>query len=259
MDLSGLIFVALAVAWAVYLIPKALKHHDDVVRGRSIDRFSSSMRVLARREPVSAKMARLVVTPTRAAAAAVATAKPSSTSAPTFVDRRVLTVHATRRRQRVLLALLVCLAVVVGVCAVRVLPWAYVAGPVVLLTAWLVACRVMVKKERAVPAPRTRAAPDAVASPTAAPGVPEAAPAPAVVAESRDPKLWDPVPTTLPTYVGKAPARRSVRTIDLDATGVWTSGRSEADSAIAREAEAAEQTAKADRRAAGSTGLAAGS
>ena len=69
MDLSGLIFVALAVAWAAYLIPKALRHHDDVVRGRSVDRFSQSMRVLARREPVSARMARLVVTPARAAAA----------------------------------------------------------------------------------------------------------------------------------------------------------------------------------------------
>ena len=53
MDLSALIFVALAVAWAVYLIPKALKHHDDVVRSRSVDRFSHTMRVLARREPWS--------------------------------------------------------------------------------------------------------------------------------------------------------------------------------------------------------------
>ena len=67
---------------------------------------------------------------------------------------------------------------------------------------------------------------------------------------------WDPVPVTLPTYVSKEPAaRRSVRTIDLDSTGVWTSGRSEIDSAIAREAEqadkatrAAEAEAEADRR-----------
>jgi hypothetical protein len=48
-DLSALIFVALAVAWAVYLIPKALRHHDDVVRSRSVERFSHTMRVLARR------------------------------------------------------------------------------------------------------------------------------------------------------------------------------------------------------------------
>ena len=65
MDLSGLIFVALAVAWAVYLIPKALRHHDEVVRSRSVEKFSHTMRVLARREPVDRRNARLVVTPTR--------------------------------------------------------------------------------------------------------------------------------------------------------------------------------------------------
>jgi hypothetical protein len=65
--------------------------------------------------------------------------------------------------------------------------------------------------------------------------------APVIAHEPRDPSLWDPVPTTLPTYVSKPPARRSVRSIDLDSTGVWTSGRSEADSALAREADAAER------------------
>ena len=59
--------MVLAVAWAVYLIPKALRHHDEVARTRSIDRFSTAMRVLARREPVSRRDARLVVSPARAA------------------------------------------------------------------------------------------------------------------------------------------------------------------------------------------------
>jgi hypothetical protein len=55
---------------------------------------------------------------------------------------------------------------------------------------------------------------------------------------------------TLPTYVTKpAAARRSVRTIDLDATGVWTSGRTEADAALAREADAVSAAARADRKA----------
>ena len=54
MDLSAVIFVALAVAWAVYLVPKALKHHDEVARTRSVDRFSATMRTLARREPAVA-------------------------------------------------------------------------------------------------------------------------------------------------------------------------------------------------------------
>jgi hypothetical protein len=64
-----------------------------------------------------------------------------------------------------------------------------------------------------------------------------------------DPAMWDPVPVTLPTYVSKpAAARRSVRTIDLDSTGVWTSGRTEADSKIAREADEADQAARQARR-----------
>ncbi|MBV9921827.1 MAG: hypothetical protein JOY78_13380, partial [Pseudonocardia sp.] len=101
MDLSGLIFVALAVAWAAYLIPKALRHHDDVERGRSIDRFSHSMRVLARREPVSARRARLVETRAHAQSQA------GSVSATPSVEeqhaaRRAATRSATRRRRRVL-------------------------------------------------------------------------------------------------------------------------------------------------------------
>ena len=63
---------------------------------------------------------------------------------------------------------------------------------------------------------------------------------------SADPSLWDPVPVTLPTYVTKpAAARRTVRSIDLESSGVWTSGRSEIASRIAREADEAASTAKA--------------
>ena len=67
-----------------------------------------------------------------------------------------------------------------------------------------------------------------------------------------DPALWDPVPVTLPTYVTKpAAARRTVRTISIDDTGVWTSGRTDADSQIAREADEADRADKAARKARG--------
>ena len=73
---------------------------------------------------------------------------------------------------------------------------------------------------------------------------------PAVV----DPTLWDPMPVTLPTYVTKPAAnRRSVRTIDLDSTGVWTSGHSEADSALVRDSAPVErETGTDEKRALGS-------
>ncbi|GAA5108479.1 hypothetical protein GCM10023339_07550 [Alloalcanivorax gelatiniphagus] len=66
---------------------------------------------------------------------------------------------------------------------------------------------------------------------------------------------WDMVPTTLPTYVSKPAAqRRTVSTIDLDSTGVWSSGHNDDDSALARSAEQSARTAReADetRRASG--------
>ncbi len=39
--------------------------------------------------------------------------------------------------------------------------------------------------------------------------------------------LWDPLPVTLPTYVTKPRAGRTVRTIDFGAAGAWTSGHIE--------------------------------
>jgi hypothetical protein len=242
-DLSGLIFVALAVAWAVYLIPKALKHHDDVVRSRSVDRFSSTMRVLARREPVSRRNARLVVTPGRPAAQVEVAVKGEPVVAtPT---RRTVAKRAARRRRRVLLLLLVLNLAVVAVATAGVIDWVWVAPPVALLVAWLVACRLMVKHERAgLPALVSQVAEALTEEPADPVDVLDADTDSmlAVDALPADPALWDPVPVTLPTYVSKSAAHRTVRTIDLDATGVWTSGRSEADSRLARDAEEAERT-----------------
>jgi hypothetical protein len=62
-----------------------------------------------------------------------------------------------------------------------------------------------------------------------------------------DGSLWDPLPMTLPTYVSKARARRTVRTIEL--TGMQSSGHDDSDSALAREAETSSETGtSAERR-----------
>ena len=305
MDLSALIFVALAVAWAVYLIPKALKHHDEVVRSRSVEKFSHTMRVLARREPVDRRNARLVVSPIRAAlrppvetkahaepevvAASVTTevtrevtatvstgrtpsSQPSRPLSP--VAERASARRAAKRRRNVLALVLLANAVVVGLAVAKVVAWPWVAVPVAVLVAWLVACRVSVRAERrqralrsaieigmppiveeelddsdltgeiTVTPPQPRV-PDAPAEPAAAS---PAADAPAVVTgEVQVVGGWDMVPTTLPTYVSKPAAqRRTVSTIDLDSTGVWSSGHHDGDSALARSAE---QSAKAAREA----------
>ena len=306
MDLSALIFVALAVAWAVYLIPKALKHHDEVVRSRSVEKFSHTMSVLARREPVDRRNARLVVSPIRAAlrppvetkahaepavvapsvSAVVTTEVTREVTATVTTDRtaapslrpaeRASARRAARRRRNVLALVLLANAVVVGLAAARVLAWPWAAVPVAVLVAWLVACRVSVRAERrqraarsaieigfppiveeeldesdltgeitvVPPQPRVADVPTGAALAGASP----AADLPAVVT-GEVPVVggWDMVPTTLPTYVSKPAAqRRTVSTIDLDSTGVWSSGHHDGDSALARSAE---QSAKAAREA----------
>ncbi len=272
MDLSALIFVALAVAWAVYLVPKALKHHDDVVRSRSVDRFSHTMRVLARREPVDRRRTRLVVSPGRAPAPPVVTTKartaPQDQPAPL---ERPTARSAARRRRRVLGAILLALAATGTVAGFAVIHWAWVAIPFTLLLGWLVACRLMVRQERnqrfdtSLLRPSRRVAETApeigvvegepvaeVEEPVAHDDFEDTSQTPAIT----DPSLWDPMPVTLPTYVTAPPAsRRTVRTIDLDSTGVWTSGRTEADTVLAREADQAERARRGrdeQRRATGS-------
>lgn len=318
MDLSALIFVALAVAWATYLIPKALRHHEDSSASRSVEGFSGRLRVLARREPVDSKSARLVVPgkPARVAESSVPAAealvtlskadkaaarqaakdandavrvedqpeievdlefwaerRPAPPASP--AARRAAAVRAARRRLRVVLVILTAGVVVGGTAALGQISWAWLAVPGGVLLAWLVACRLMVKRERAVrttrrlPLPAVEPVPvDDEADPSTEeiaqveePAEAEPTPEPVAEEPAEAPQGesggWDPVPVTLPTYVAKEPAaRRSVRTIDLDATGVWTSGPLAADSALAREAEAERKTrnaqAEQERRAAGS-------
>lgn len=280
MDLSALIFVALAVAWAAYLIPKALKHHEEDRLGRTVESFSSSLRVLARRDTTDGRTTTLVVPgrPAAEAAEVVEVARAELDVEVTTAPAPRRTTSPAQRRRRVLGLLLVALGTVLALAAFAVLAWAWVAAPAALLVAWLVACRVMVKAERRRPVRRAVPRADRIpAAPVVEPDAPEAETGahPAVdddreaevavvePAADADPQTeeiaavpaaeqgvqvgWDPVPTTLPTYVTKEPAaRRSVRTIDLDSTGVWTSGRSEVDSQIAREAEEAARVKKVE-------------
>lgn len=263
-----MIFVAVAVAWVVYLIQVVLRHQEEVSSSRSVDRFSATMRVLARREPVSSRDARLVVAPGRAASEHVVEVKGPKPTAAQIRARRESVRRATQRRRRVLGVLLSLNVIVAAIATAGVIGWTWQALPGGLLAAWLVACRLMVKSEQSAFAPRDVATP-VDAEPADVPadytverneqGFDEVAPEaetstmPAIV----DPTLWDPLPVTLPTYVTKpAATRRTVRTIDLGAPGAWTSGRTDEDSAIVREADEAARAQKAagaeERRATGS-------
>lgn len=276
-DLSGVIFVVLAVAWAVYLIPKALKHHDEVARTRSIDRFSTAMRVLARREPVSRRDARLVVVPGRAGDNPRMVTPPSSSVPATDVPAHVrlgAARAAARRRRRILGFLVLSTLVVTALAAFAIVPWWSVAIPAGLTVLYLVLCRTQVRHERdaawdadlassvagledAEPARRAAVRVEAsygVARPAQVNvqgfaevdgeedtvGIDVALLDAVLVPTTDGGSLWDPLPVTLPTYVSKPKARRTVRTIDLNEPGTWTSGRTEEDSRLVAESAPAE-------------------
>jgi hypothetical protein len=177
--------------------------------------------------------------------------------------------RAARRRRRTLLTLLTATAIVGGVVAYRLVPIWSIAIPVGLVVAWLVACRVQVRRERGVSSTRAekprkpkkakrskRSRKAASASnvddeeatvvvsgqaedvnpsrrhvmestPLESDALDEqlviAAPS---VATSGD-LVWDPLPVTVPTYVTKPRAGRTVRTIDFAQPGAWTSGHVE--------------------------------
>jgi hypothetical protein len=252
-DMSAAIFVVLALGWAGYLIPKALKHHDEVARTRSIDRFSHTMRVLSRRE---------VVAPARAAdnpRVVVPTDRPSRAQ---LQARRHASIKAARRRRRILILLLLADVAVGTLAAVGILQSWSIAIPAGITLLFLVLCRTLVKRERrswkrhrsrAVaegrvdfeatddPAVRVRNAQGfeevAATEDTSAIVIPPAVAG--VVADGGS--LWDPLPVTLPTYVGKPKAPRTVRTIDISAPDVASSGHDAADSELV---EAAQQAAR---------------
>jgi hypothetical protein len=268
-DLTGLIFVALGIAWAVYLVPKALQHTDEVSRSHSVERFSSALRVLSRNDTAAEPAAEA---PTNAAATPVAApTRERRPSAALIRARREAARRAAQRRRRVLVTLLVLTLAVALAAGFGVVSWAWQAAPAALLVAWLVTCRLMVRSEQAARAdvsgptrvrmPRRPADSPVAASP--ADQEDDEIPSETVVdrneqgfdevgsdadtstIEAVREDLWSPVPITLPTYVTKEPAaRRTVRTIDLSAPGVTTSGRTAEDSAIAREADEAERQSK---------------
>jgi hypothetical protein len=298
---DSLIFVALALAWAAYLVPKAIAHHDAGARTRTISTFSERLRVLARREAVSRRRSTLVTTkaaetgaPTPAAAEAPGAAASSPAAVPVEDERPIEVIveiatestadsilettqsgrlHlpserpalrrsgaapltaagvAARRRRRVLGVLVFLFAATAAIAAGHVVNWWSLLVPTLLIVGWLVACRMMVTGERAGRGgsvlrrtPRTAVTRTVTVRESVATFADDdTATISAVVAESTDvvadtaAPTWEPVQAPLPTYVSKDVAPRRAVTIDLDSTGVWTSGRTEADSVIAREADA---------------------
>ena len=244
--------IAFVVAvWAAYFVPLVLRRYDEASKNASVETAGSQSRVIARPTPAAAKSAPTVAEP-------VAVAAPART-----LDRPAARL-AARRRRRTLLTLLTATAIVAGLAGAAVIAPFWVAAPVALVVAWLVACRIQVRGELGISrvkeakAPKEpKAAKKKAAASTADdeeqtiivsgqfedinPGrkhqmedvpleanalddqIVIAVPSVSTTGEA----LWDPLPVTLPTYVTKPRAGRTVRTIDFGAAGAWTSGHIE--------------------------------
>lgn len=221
---TGLIFSAIAIAWLAYLVPHFAKRRDDQVVDEvdPSNRFSESMRILRRgtaplldQDLAEIKSFEVSTPMTRRAA---------------IDDLRRLEKVAAKRRRRVLATLLMALTAVAGLFVVDLIPLWAMAIPAGLLVTFLVVARISVRgmrrsldaryaeicggsQESTVFLSRTDVAKAGTAKEQS----------PAVV--GRPGTLWDPVPITVPTYVSKPLAPRTVRTIDLSGPEVTPSSR----------------------------------
>ncbi len=296
MGLTGVIYAAIVVAWAAYLVPLALRRHDEAARNHSVERFSSTMRVLSRRADVSATD-RVVVTPPRPVDRVLSPTlarRPSDAAAPApALKRSRAAQRAAAARRRWVLGLLLVATAGVGVAsAFLLLPWWSFGIPLALVLIFLVVARRQVRRAEDAywlaavqhsPAPSNVArrspvrvdASAGVAKSAGTPGVgspghsPEhsaahyddeptvvmsaqAIAAAAAAAEERveavalttsdGGSLWDPLPITLPTYVSKPTAGRTIRTINLGEPGVSSAGHDADDSRVAASVSATKRT-----------------
>jgi Flp pilus assembly protein TadB len=245
-------FAIVVVAWAMYLVPLALRRHDQAARSRSIDRFSSTMRVLSRRNDDD-RVVRPSLRPDAPEAVVAELERPT----------RAAMKAAAARRRRVVIVLVAATLIVATVSVIGYLPVWSAAVPVVLLVGflWLARRQVRVANEAywsyvaarrpeatnvirrsavrvdASHGVQREAADDSEPTVTlTAEQVAAAAAAEehvvAVSIQTADGEsLWDPLPVTLPTYVDKPVAKRTIRTIELSDPGLFSSGHSEDDSA----------------------------
>ncbi len=230
MGTTGLIFAAIAIAWLAYLVPHFVRRRDDepVAAIDPADRFSDSMRIIRNGTAplLDQDLAQIpkyeVSTPqTRRAA---------------IKDLCRQEQVAAARRRRVLLVLLAGLSVIVGTCAAGLTPWWSLTIPGVLLMSFVVVARISVTVIRRSMDARYRQIRHGSNESTIflsredLVGAKDGKDSVAVAKAKSKPvddagALWDPVPITVPTYVSKPLAPRTVRTIDLSGPGVTVSTR----------------------------------
>jgi hypothetical protein len=286
---TGLIVAFVVTVWAAYFVPLALRRYDEAHEQSALEVLSPLSRVIRRAPSISEVLADEADQVVDEAPVEKAKRAHTPQAGPTRAAARV----AARRRRRVLITLVVANVIVGGLAGpgYSAIPLWSIAIPVTLLVAWLVACRIQVRHEYGIAAPRapkvkvaksTRSSTlgssaadgeDTITvfagtdledvdptrkhvmldTPLEADALEEQLIIAVPSAASHGEMVWDPLPVTLPTYVTKPRAGRTVRTIDFNAPGAWTSGHVEGEDVELPASEAASDASAADaqRRAAG--------
>lgn len=222
---TGLIFAAIVAAWLAYLVPLYLRRQQHDVDVDPQEGFSSTARM------VTAGVVPLV-DQDGSEISGVEISTPMTRRAAvrrlSMLERR-----AAARRRRVLITLLVVLTAGLVTASLGYLPWWALAIPGGLMVLFLGVSRVTVRwmlrrhDELAAEILDGAEQEDTVRI-AVGPRVTVTTPG-AERAETRPVSgLWEPIPVTTPTYVSKPLAPRTVRTIDLSAPDVTSSGRGEA-------------------------------
>jgi hypothetical protein len=286
---TGIIYAAIVVAWAAYLLP-LVKHHREQPSATRDARATDGMRVLGKRSS-GARARRSDASETAALASDRADEVGVGADVATPVEVSRPRYDAAARRRRVLFLILATAVVTAVFAYVGLLAWWALAIPGGLLVGFVVLARLSVRAARsarrrashrsgrtsqpadkiAAAAPTSRrsrrhaAADTDTRSPAAATS--EAGTAEAVTTASAPPDLadpavawvahspvdaWDPLPVTLPTYVTKdaAPARR-VRTIDLSGAAAFSAGRLPEAELLSRQPASVEDLGSSERGADG--------
>ena len=227
---TGVIFTAIAVAWLAYLVPHFVRQRDEraeLDESDPADRFSDSMRI------VRYGTAPLLDHDLEEIASFEVSTPQTRRAA--IHDLRRLELLAASRRRRVLLWLMAALSAVIGVCAVHLIPWWSTAIPGGLLLIFVVVARISVRVMRKRLDARCREIRHGNNESTiflsrkhfTEMGKGRDHTSGTADVDSRPGALWDPIPITMPTYVSKPLAPRTVRTIDLSGPGAASSARHE--------------------------------
>jgi hypothetical protein len=226
---TGVIFAAIAIAWLAYLVPHFVRRRDDdeeLGDSDPADRFSDSMRIVRHGTAPLLDHDLEEIAPFEVST--------PQTRRAAINDLHRLERLAASRRSRVLVSLLAMLSGVIGFCAVHLVPWWSTAIPGGLILIFVLIARISVGVMRRNLDARYRGILHGSNESTIflsrkdfpKSGI-EVHSSSDKTAASKPGPLWDPIPITMPTYVSKPLAPRTVRTIDLSGPGVTSAATHE--------------------------------